>query len=167
MQNSIHAGLQLQLPVYMTALQQGLPGFQVAGGLYQPVKDVLIASEDEAVILNKMEKEMQASGMILDDALVQAAAMPVKIPARASSSDAITVVSPDEMKNINQGALDVIRHAVEDIRKGNTSPAPVRDGQKSPCEFCSYCMACPFDSRMKGGTVQVVDHRKRIPAKQN
>ncbi|MCR4883957.1 MAG: PD-(D/E)XK nuclease family protein [Clostridiales bacterium] len=167
MQNSIHAGLQLQLPVYMTALQQGLPGFQVAGGLYQPVKDVLIASEDEAVILNKMEKEMQASGMILDDALVQAAAMPVKIPARVSSSDAITVVSPDEMKNINQGALDVIRHAVEDIRKGNTSPAPVRDGQKSPCEFCSYCMACPFDSRMKGGTVQVVDHRKRIPAKQN
>lgn len=161
MQNSISAGLQLQLPVYMTALKQGLPEFQVAGGLYQPVKDVLVASEDRAVILDRIDKEMQASGMILDDKGVQAAAMPVKLSTRATSSDTITVVTPDEMQEINQGALDVIRNAVEDIRSGNTSPAPVKDGQKSPCEYCPYTMACPFDTRMKGGTVKTVDHRRK------
>ena len=161
MQNSIDAGLQLQLPVYMEALRQGLPDFQVAGGLYQPVKDVLIASEDLTVIRDRLDKELQASGMILDDRQVQEAAKPVKLPSRTSSSDTITVVSQEEMENINRGALDVIRTSVEDIRSGNTSPAPVRDGQKSPCEYCPYTMACPFDTRMKGGTVQVVDHRRR------
>ena len=161
MQNSIDAGLQLQLPVYMTALRQGLPDFQVAGGLYQPVKDVLIASEDLTVIQNKLDREMQASGMILNDQQVQEAAKPVKIPARSSSSDTITVVTPEEMDSINHGAMDVIRSAVEDIRSGNTSPAPVQDGMKSPCEYCAYTMACPFDTRMKGGTVQVVDHRRK------
>jgi hypothetical protein len=35
------------------------------------------------------------------------------------------------------------------------------DGMKSPCEYCAYTMACPFDTRMKGGTVQVVDHRRK------
>ena len=73
----------------------------------------------------------------------------------------VTVVTPEEMDSINHGAMDVIRSAVEDIRSGNTSPAPVQDGMKSPCEYCAYTMACPFDTRMKGGTVQVVDHRRK------
>ena len=69
-QNSILAGLQLQLPLYIRAARQGLAGYEAAGGLYQPIRDVLVGSEDADQISTQIDKDLQTSGMILDEEAV-------------------------------------------------------------------------------------------------
>ncbi len=160
-QNSIDAGLQLQLPLYLLAAQQGMEGYLPAGGVYQPIRDVLVSTEDPQKILAEIDKELQTSGMILDDADVLAAAAPVKDARKTLTNDVISRVSSEDMAAVEKHAIHIILSATEDIRKGNTSPAPVKDGQKSPCEFCDYTLPCPLDRHMPGGKVLEVSHRSR------
>lgn len=162
-ENSLVAGLQLQLPLYVLAAQQGLPGYQAAGSLYQPVQDVLIPSESPEEIVRGIDKELRPKGMILQDKLVQEAASPLYVPSRRSQlNDVISAVSPEEMETITGRAVEIVTETVEDIRKGFTSPRPVQDGQTSPCAFCNHPDACPFDTHMPEGRILEVTHRQRL-----
>ena len=156
--NSVDAGLQIQLPLYVLAAQQGLPDYVSAGGLYQPVKDVLVDSEDRTKIIEKVDNELQLRGMILDEDFIKEAAKPVYTSNRSLKSDVISSVTDESMKAITDRALEVVTDTVEKIRSGITSPAPVKDGNSSPCSFCDHRAACPFDTHMPGGKILEVSH---------
>ena len=160
-QNSVAAGLQLQLPLYIRAAQAGLEGYEAAGGLYQPIREVLVAGEDEEQISAGIDKELQTSGMILDDKAVQAAMQPVKIGKRLDTNDTLSAVSPQEMRDVTDCALRAVAERVDRIRRGETAPAPVRDGSQSPCAWCDHADACLYDSTLPGCAIPEVDHKHR------
>ena len=161
-QNSIVAGLQLQLPLYIRAAQNGLAGIDAAGGLYQPIKDVLVDSEDAEKVRTQIDKELQLSGIILDDKGIQEAMKPVKIARRLDTNDTISAVTPDELQTVMDCALGVVTERVDRIRSGETAPQPIKDGMESPCSWCDHPDACPYDSTLPGCRIRELDHKHRM-----
>ena len=33
----------------------------------------------------------------------------------------------------------------DDLVHGHIAPAPYRDGQRTPCDYCDFTSICPFD----------------------
>lgn len=161
-QNSIVAGLQLQLPLYIRAAQNGLAGIDAAGGLYQPIKDVLVDSEEAEKVRTQIDKELQLSGIILDDKGIQEAMKPVKIARRLDTNDTISAVTPDELQTVMDCALGVVTERVDRIRSGETAPQPIKDGMESPCSWCDHPDACPYDSTLPGCRIRELDHKHRM-----
>ena len=161
-QNSIVAGLQLQLPLYIRAAQNGLNGFDAAGGLYQPIRDVLVDSADPEKIKAQIDKELQTSGIILDDKAIQEAMKPVKVARRSETNDTISSVTPDELQTVMNCALGIVTERVDRIRSGETAPVPVKDGMESPCTWCDHPDACLYDATLPGCRIRELDHRHRM-----
>ena len=160
-QNSIAAGLQLQLPLYIRAARLGLAGYEAAGGLYQPIRDVLVGSEDADLIRAGIDKDLQTTGMILDDGRIQEAAGPVKISRRLDTNDTVSAVSAEEMAEVEKCAMEAAAERISLIRRGEVSPRPVQDGMESPCAWCDHKDACRFDSTIPGCRTLEVDHKHR------
>ena len=161
-QNSIVAGLQLQLPLYIRAARLGLDGYEAAGGLYQPIRDVLAASEDTDQIQKQIDKDLQTSGMILDEEQVREAAKPVKIARKLDTNDTVSVLSAEEMYALEECAIGATADRVTQIYRGEASPKPVRDGIESPCIWCDHPYACKHDSTLPGCKIVEIDHKRRI-----
>lgn len=161
-QNSIVAGLQLQLPLYIRAAQNGLAGYQAAGGLYQPIKDVLVDGDDAGKIIAQIDKDLQTSGIILDDKGIQDAMKPVKIARKSDTNDTISAVTPEELESVLDCAQNVVTGRVNRIRSGETAPLPLQDGLQSPCSWCDHADACLYDSTLPGCKIQELDHKHRM-----
>ena len=162
-QNSVVAGLQLQLPLYLLAAQNGLKGFEPAGALYQPIRDVLIdGGADPGSLQEQIDKALQTSGIILDDKAVQQAAKPLKIARRLETNDTVSAVSAGEMLALEGSSLSVITGKVNRIRAGETAPAPLQDGRESPCTMCEARDACPYDPSLPGFRVRELSHKRRM-----
>ena len=161
-QNSIVAGLQLQLPLYIRAARMGLDGYEAAGGLYQPIRDVLVGSEDTDQIKTGIDKDLQTTGMILDEEMIQEAAKPVKIAKKLDTNDTVSAVSAEEMYAVESCAIDAVTERVNLIRSGEVSPKPVKDGMESPCTWCDHPEACKHDSTIPGCRIVEIDHKRRI-----
>jgi ATP-dependent helicase/nuclease subunit B len=161
-QNSIVAGLQLQLPLYIRAAQNGLAGYEAAGGLYQPIKDVLVDGDDAGKIIAQIDKDLQTSGIILDDKGIQDAMKPVKIARKSDTNDTISAVTPEELESVLDCAQDVVTGRVNRIRSGETAPLPLQDGLQSPCSWCDHADACLYDSTLPGCKIRELDHKHRM-----
>ena len=161
-QNSIAAGLQLQLPLYIRATRMGLDGYEAAGGLYQPIKDVLVSSEDTDQIKAQIDKDLQTTGMILDEDKIREAAKPVKISQKRDSNDTVSTVTAEEMRAEEERAVEAVTDHVNLIRRGEVSPRPVKDGKESPCAWCDHPDGCRYDSTIPGCRVAEIDHKRRI-----
>ena len=161
-QNSIVAGLQLQLPLYIRAARLGLDGYEAAGGLYQPIRDVLVGSEDADQINTQIDKDLQTSGMILDQEIIQEAAKPVKISKRLDTNDTVSAVSAEEMYAVEDCSIGAVTDRVTLIYRGEVSPKPVKDGMESPCAWCDHQDACRHDSTIPGCKIVEIDHKRRI-----
>jgi len=164
-QNSIAAGLQLQLPLYIRAARMGLEGYEAAGGLYQPIRDVLIASEDPELIRTEIDSHLQTSGMILDEKMIREAARPVKIAKRLETNDIVSAVSAEEMAAIEDSAMAAVTERVNLIRAGEVSPRPVKDGMEAACAWCDHQEACKHDSTIPGCKAVEIDHKRRTDAR--
>ena len=152
------AGIQLQLPLYIVAASQGLPDYQPAAGLYQPVISTLIDArdDDKDSLKSGRQKSIQAKGLILNNNDVKKALDPVKLPRGSATSDVIALVSVEEMEEAYLSALETASISAMSILSGVTQPAPVQTGQRIPCEYCSGLRACMRDARLKGGRVNVL-----------
>ena len=160
---AMEEGLQIQLPIYLMAVRQGMPDYIQAGALYQPVRQVLVEAEDAdmAAIAEGIGKALRARGIFLDDEALQKAGAPLKIPRRSSgTSDVISIVTPKEMEEvIARGAAGAAR-VLSRMLSGQTTPCPVQDGMHSPCEYCQLADGCPIDSRLEGGRVRKLGSAK-------
>ena len=160
-QNSILAGLQLQLPLYLRAACEGFPGFEPAGGLYQPVRDVLVDAAEASLISAGIDKELQTSGMILDHPAVQEAARPFRAARRLDTNDQISVVTASELSDVMDAAFTVVTEQVNRIRSGEVSTRPVQDGQHPPCAWCDHADACKYDATLPGCRIPEISHKLR------
>ena len=161
---ALEEGLQIQLPIYLKAVKQGMPDHTLAGALYQPVKQVLVDAEDDdtQTITDKIDKALQAKGIFLDDEQIQKASAPLKIPKRSSgASDVISVLTPEGMEEVILQGEESAKKVLARMLSGKTTPCPVQDGMRSPCEFCGLPDGCPMDSRLEGGRVHKLDHGRK------
>lgn len=154
---SMAHGLQLQIPIYMAAVQRGMPGYAPAGGLYQHVFNPLVKKDDEIqdAIEDESVKQLQAKGMVLDDKMVQEAMGAVKMSKRSTST--VSLVDGPVMQAKIDGALSKAAELSDSIYCGNIAIAPVQDTQTSPCSYCKYASICGIDARLKGGKVKVLN----------
>ena len=160
--NSIAAGLQLQIPLYIRAARTGLPGYEAGGGLFQPIRDVLADSEDAEQIRTQIDRDLQTTGMILDEEQVLEAARPVKIARKTGTSDTVSTVSTEEMRAIEDCAVRTATDLVTRILRGEASARPVRDGAEATCAYCDHLNACRYDSTIPGCRIVEIDHKRRI-----
>lgn len=161
-QNSLVAGLQLQLPLYMLAAERGLPDGEIAGGLYQPIRDPQADSEEPEIIRAKIDADLRTTGIILDDERIQAAMAPVKASKRSESNDTVGSVSPEEIRALEACSERVIADRVARMYGGETDPKPIMDGTNSPCAWCDHADACRFDSTLPGCAIPELDHKHRM-----
>ena len=156
---ALNAGLQIQLPIYLVAVKQGMPDHILAGALYQPVKEVLVDAEDddEIKIEDEIEKALRSKGIYLNDETIQKASAPLKIPTRTSTSDVINVLTPEGLEEVMERGKESACAVIARMLAGQTTPNPVQDGMRSPCEYCGNSGACPLDSRLEGGRVRKLD----------
>ncbi len=157
--DALDAGLQIQLPIYLLAVQKGMPDHVLAGALYQPVKEVLVDAEDDdkETIENGIEKALRSKGVYLDDEEIQQASAPLKIPTRATTSDVINVLTPEGLQSLMDKGKASACAVISRMFAGETTPNPIQDGMRSPCEYCGNPQACPLDSRLEGGRVRKLD----------
>ncbi|MDO5702957.1 MAG: hypothetical protein Q4G47_06360, partial [Lachnospiraceae bacterium] len=133
-----------------------MPDHVLAGALYQPVKEVLVAADDDdrEAIEAGIYRALRASGIFLNDEMIIKASAPLKVPTRQTSSDVINVLSEDELAEVMERARKSACAVVARMFAGETSPAPTQTGMRSPCEYCGASDACPLDSRLEGGKVR-------------
>lgn len=161
--DALDAGLQIQLPIYLLAVQQGMPDHVLAGALYQPVKEVLVDAEDDdrETIENGIEKALRSKGVYLDDEEIQQASAPLKIPTRTTTSDVINVLTREGLQDLMDKGKASACAVISRMFSGQTTPNPIQDGMKSPCEYCGNGQACPLDARLEGGKVRKLDSADR------
>ena len=160
-QNSIAAGVQLQLPLYIRAAREGLAGFEPAGGLYQQVRDILSEKGDAEAVMEEIDSKLRPEGLILENEAIRKAAEPLRIRQQKDDNDMLSAVTPETLGTILDGALAVVTDSVDRIRRGETAPAPVKDENSSPCAWCDHADACLFDGTLPGCRVRELDHRSR------
>ncbi len=152
----LEAGLQIQLPIYLSAVRQAMPDHILAGALYQPIKQVLADAEDddEEKIEKEIEKVLRAKGIYLNDEALQDAAKPLKIPRSTTSSDVISVLSPEGLQEVMDKSARSACRIISRMLAGNTTPNPLQGNLTSPCSYCGMADGCPLDSRLEGGQVR-------------
>ena len=157
--DALDAGLQIQLPIYLLAVQEGMPDHVLAGALYQPVKEVLVNAEDDdrETIESEIEKALRSKGVYLDDEEIQKASAPLKIPARATTSDVINILTKEGLQDLMDKGKASACAVITRLFSGQTTPNPIQDGMRSPCEYCGNPQACPLDSRLDGGKVRKLE----------
>ena len=161
-QNSIVTGLQLQLPLYIRAARDGLKDCEPAGGLYQPVMDVISDKQEAPQIRAEIDKKLRTAGIILDDSAIQSAMAPVKVSKRLDSNDTLSAVTSEEMNAITEGAIAAVAAQVDRIRGGETAPSPIQDGMDPPCAWCDHADACLYDATLPLCGIRRLDHTRRM-----
>ena len=171
-------GLGLQMLLYLFTLRDeggklfgGYP-IEPAGVLYLPAREKLLnlprnASEEE--IERAMHKELQRSGMVLNDPAVlramehSALEAPCYLPVRVKKSkDGVTEITGSVATSAQLGKLGLyveeqLRRMVRELASGNIDADPwVRSEQDSACTYCEFAPACHFENGRGGDRIEYI-----------
>ena len=72
----------------------------------------------------------------------------------------ISVVTKDGMEEVILEGEESAKRVLARMLSGRTTPNPIQDGMRSPCEFCQVPDGCPRDPRLEGGKMRKLDHAK-------
>ena len=171
-------GLGLQMLLYLFTLRDeggklfgGYP-IEPAGVLYLPAREKLLnlprnASEEE--IERAMHKELQRSGMVLNDPAVlramehSALEAPCYLPVRVKKSkDGETEITGSIATSAQLGKLGLyveeqLRRMVRELASGNIDADPwARSEQDSACTYCEFAPACHFENGRGGDRIEYI-----------
>ena len=171
-------GLGLQMLLYLFTLRDeggklfgGYP-IEPAGVLYLPAREKLLnlprnASEEE--IERAMHKELQRSGMVLNDPAVlramehSALEAPCYLPVRVKKNkDGETEISGSIVTSAQLGKLGLyveeqLRRMVRELASGNIDADPwARSEQDSACTYCEFAPACHFENGRGGDRIEYI-----------
>lgn len=171
-------GLGLQMLLYLFTLRDeggklfgGYP-IEPAGVLYLPAREKLLnlprnASEEE--IERAMHKELQRSGMVLNDPAVlhamehSALEAPCYLPVRVKKSkDGETEITGSIATSAQLGKLGLyveeqLRRMVRELASGNIDADPwARSEQDSACTYCEFAPACHFENGCGGDRIEYI-----------
>ena len=157
----IYYGLQLQLLVYLDAYlkyyKKTGASFKPGGVFYFRITDPTLALDEElsAEAIEKiLYEKMRMSGLLLqEDVLIHgldhslaesrsSAIVPVGYTKKGDPTAASNLATEEQYAAI----LDFVATRTQEIgdamKAGIITPAPYRDGQRTPCSYCSYRSLC-------------------------
>jgi ATP-dependent helicase/nuclease subunit B len=128
-------GVDLQLPMYLSAALAAEPESNAAGFYYMPVKKPCVDEKDAAKLDQKIAESLRLTGLTagcidIDNSIVKPA-----------------VVTPEQMKEVLDFALSKAAQTLKKIRNGDIGLRPFKFGYESACKYCEYRDACGFDLR--------------------
>ncbi len=169
--SSVYHGLQLQLPVYLTAAlyrTEEMTGKKAvpAALFYHPVSDPVIGydpARDEGSLKEALLKEVRPSGLVsseprilgrLDRTLrpgTQSAVIPVSLNKNGSFAKGSHTASPEEMNALLRYIPRKLTQLGDAILGGACAALPRSVSGPSPCTFCPYASLCGFNSALEDG----------------
>ena len=165
----IAAGLGMQLPVYLFALQANArlylnrhpeldaDAIVPAGILYTPARlETISAPHDlgEDELSDKLSDKLKRSGIVLEDAQVLDAMEPDLtktgegrfIPVRIYKSGVRGAVSEEQFALLGRHVRGMLKATAELMAAGHYFPSPTHFGQSTACRTCDYRAICGLDA---------------------
>ena len=177
----IHAGLQRQLIVYLSAAlrraeeESGLPA-RPAGILYFLISDPVVDDVPEGpgreeriagAILNKLKQ----SGVVSDDPeilglldhhLAEPGGTSRSVPASVTKTGTLgkrsSVFSDEDFETVSRYMAHSIRRDGSRILRGEIAAVPFRMGQTTACGKCPFRSVCGFDEKLPACHYRVIEN---------
>ena len=169
-------GLQIQLPVYLTAAmdQVGKDAEPLPAGLYYlNVSSPMIetGSMSEEVSYDAFLKKLKFNGLTLDcmdvvkmqDAEAdRGMVLPVQINKNGTFRKGTKVISEGDFRLIERYTKQLIRDLQAQIRAGNVQIGPAVKKPEDPgsCQYCDYKSVCAFDPKLPGYKKKIMKEQK-------
>lgn len=151
---SFEAGIQLQLPLYIKALDDE---YMSAGMYYMPISVSAYKDKDKDINSDSL-KGYQLSGPTLEDRNILAASdnslsdegvkseiINAEITKKGEISARSSVLSEQDFENVKKQALKIAENTALKIFSGETKAFPLKTSSKNACSYCSYKHICRFD----------------------
>lgn len=174
--NEFYYGLQMQLLVYLDALlknsnyilkKQALPG----AVLYFRIDDPIVKTKGN-ITLEELENEvlsnLKMNGLLLKDAKVVKAMdkgiettgysliIPAAFKKDGDFKAGSDVVTEEQFRLLREYVNKKMIDLCEDMLCGDIKIQPVKDSDKTHCEFCDYSSICQFDSSIEDNKYKII-----------
>lgn len=151
------AGIDIQLPIYLRAVEESNPKYRGVGFFYLPITDYFVSGEmlSQEEILEEIFKQLSLDGIVLRDLdLLKSIDQEL-----TDKSNVIYLRSNSKLENkynlFTKEALDklvdeVLLKTKENIirlYKGDIRAYPMLYKKNSNCTYCEYSQICKFDMR--------------------
>lgn len=140
----ILCGIQIQLPVYISAVCKNLSGkvenVIPAAMLYYHIDDPIIdgnANMDMDIVKEEIEKHLKMHGVIHESA---------DIPSMYIAKKNLTI---KQINKLCETAYKKMKGALEEMTTGNININPVYGGNTTACDYCPYGNICNFDTNLE------------------
>lgn len=151
------AGIDIQLPIYLKAVEESNPKYRGVGFFYLPIKDYIVGNEtlSQEEILEEIFKKLRLDGIVIRD-LDLLKSIDAKL---TNKSNVIYLRSNSKLENkdnlFTKEALDklvdeVLEKTKENIKRlyqGDIRAYPMLYNKTSNCIYCDYSQICKFNLR--------------------
>ncbi len=143
-------GLNLQMPIYLYALQES--GYIPSAALYMMSKSPVVTADsslDEAKITAKQYEKTQMKGLVMDDISIIKAMeeniegkyLPVKLYKNGNYTSRENILNSQEFESLFEYTKKLIVKMSEELINGNICAKPQLNNVM-PCEWCDYKAVC-------------------------
>ena len=145
-------GEQLQLMIYLSAAEKGMPGAKAGGALYFPIQDKEVRAPTPESAEDQRLKNVQLRGVVLAEPAVLRAMdrdiSPYSLPKILNQDGSIGksvkwALPSDLLRRLMDAALARAAELCELIRSGDVTASPSVGEHTSPCTFCEFAAICP------------------------
>lgn len=150
----IRWGLQLQLPLYLSALLSMYPDAQIAGAYYAPLCDPLVdsMSEEPAEIAKAWEKALVPQGF--------STKLPDEVQAKPSGGG--PSIAPSEVSTLLTHAKRQAGAHISAIQQGVIHASPMGEEKHLPCSYCDYKAICGLDAALDDAQARLIPPEKKL-----
>ncbi len=166
---ALYYGLQLQLVVYMDAAlemeERRNPGKEVApaGLFYYHIQDPMVEKKEPMTpkeVEEQIKKQLKMDGLVNSDLEVirrldreiegESDVIPVALKAGMIQEARSSVASGKRFQYLREYVRSRCRKAGQEILEGNIGMEPMKQGNRTGCDYCPYHAVCGFDRKTAG-----------------
>lgn len=159
----LYYGLQLQLFVYMNAMQEVQSDKQhkkmkPAGAYYFHIDDPLLKADSDMSLESVeagIKKQLRLQGVTLKDSAIFKAldgemdttstVIPLRLKKDGTPMKNDQLLEEEVFDNLLKYTQKKVKSIGEEIIAGKVTPLPYKKGEKKGCDFCDYASICGFN----------------------
>lgn len=160
--SEVYHGLALQLIVYLDAVLQYKKAskdkpLKPAGIFYFKIDDPMIESQEKVIekVEQQITRQLKMKGLVLKDVNIvrnmdrdinkHSHIIPVALSQKDEFYKNSSVLEEEGFFEVLDHCRTLIKEISEEMLRGNIKIHPVKQGNKTACEYCSYSSVCQFD----------------------
>lgn len=158
--SDIYYGIQLQLIVYLDAILEAEKNSYPAGIFYSTIDDPIAKfSEDkeDEEIKNTILNHLKMKGLLLNDVDIikkmdnsldnskSSLIIPANIKKDGTLGKSSKCIDEEDFSLIRNYVRSLIKDLCKEMLDGNISLSPIKQKEKTSCDYCLYSSICQFD----------------------